>query len=464
MLKVALTILLLAGGVAWNFEARDDASTAQIRWNPISGGEGFRVLGEGDPSDERGASVTIDSTSTAKASFGGAMASLDVARFRGQELVLAGQLEVTDGPGNAAIWIRADGNGRRPAFSTSATMPVIKGSKEQRKIWIYAPEDTNNLVVGAIVKGEAKAKVSQLTVRALPQRSLSSATAKQVLLSILSLVEKNALNASKLDVPALRNTLITEGLEQSNPLEGYARGARVLEGLQDGHSFLLTPKDASFYRSTGTRYGLMQSSLIHGVGYINVPGFRGTALKQTTEYANEICSKLAQLNAKRATGWVVDLRQNNGGNMWPMLDGLQPLLGRGSYGSFRDRNGNETPLVSKGKKRCQTTVPSNARVAVLIGRNTASSGEAIAIAFSGRPNTRTFGSATAGLSTANSTYALPGGGTLVLTTGVAVDRLGRLFPAGLKPDESISDQGTADQTLGSAIAWVRSDKIRKSDP
>ncbi|QMW04846.1 S41 family peptidase [Spirosoma foliorum] len=43
----------------------------------------------------------------------------------------------------------------------------------------------------------------------------------------------------------------------------------------------------------------------------------------------------------------------------------------------------------------------NPKVAVLTNRSTASSGNAISIAFKGRSQTRSFGSATCGLSTAN---------------------------------------------------------------
>src|SRR5262249_27262645 len=40
-------------------------------------------------------------------------------------------------------------------------------------------------------------------------------------------------------------------------------------------------------------------------------------------------------------GWVVDLRGNIGGDMWPMLAGIGPILGEGGVGAF----------VGKGDKR-----------------------------------------------------------------------------------------------------------------
>src|SRR6266850_8052486 len=60
----------------------------------------------------------------------------------------------------------------------------------------------------------------------------------------------------------------------------------------------------------------------------------------------------------------------------------------------------------------------NARVAVLTDIGVASSGEAIAIAFRGRPNTRSFGTPTCGLSTAVDQFPLSTGGRMAVVTGV----------------------------------------------
>ena len=40
-----------------------------------------------------------------------------------------------------------------------------------------------------------------------------------------------------------------------------------------------------------------------------------------------------------ACGWIVDLRSNGGGNLYPMLAALAPLLGPGPLLGYRDRHG-----------------------------------------------------------------------------------------------------------------------------
>jgi hypothetical protein len=67
-------------------------------------------------------------------------------------------------------------------------------------------------------------------------------------------------------------------------------------------------------------------------------------------------------------------------------------------------------------------IKANPKVAVLIDNAVVSSGEAIAISFIGRENTKSFGSATCGKSTGNVQYNLSYNRTLVLTTVFLADR------------------------------------------
>lgn len=74
-------------------------------------------------------------------------------------------------------------------------------------------------------------------------------------------------------------------------------------------------------------------------------------------------------------------------------------------------------------------------VAVLVGPTTASSGEAVAIAFRGRSLTRLFGATTRGLTTSNRVFPLSDGSLLNLTTAAFADRMGTQYENGVTPDE-----------------------------
>jgi C-terminal processing protease CtpA/Prc len=103
--------------------------------------------------------------------------------------------------------------------------------------------------------------------------------------------------------------------------------------------------------------------------------------------------------------------------------------------------------------------PSAAPVAVLVDSSTASSAEAITIAFHGRPGTRFFGTATAGKSTAVQPFKLDDGAELYLTTAIDADRSGKQFPDGFTPDQmfpstTVMPAEGSDPVVQAAQTWL----------
>lgn len=208
------------------------------------------------------------------------------------------------------------------------------------------------------------------------------------------------------------------------------------------------------------------------IAVFNVPPMLGGG-----DPANTYAQGLYDIQAAAAPwacGFVVDLRGNGGGNVWPMLAGLEPLLGEGRSGGGRDRLGfywgelhnGQAQIVDHGKAPrtiahtlTWAALPrlAKAPVAVLLDDGVASSGEGLALSLSGRPNTRSFGAPTFGISTSNEGFDLSDGATLVITTGVMVDRGGKDHPSGVAPDEAIDPHLAADGSdpaLTRAAAWV----------
>jgi C-terminal processing protease CtpA/Prc len=95
-------------------------------------------------------------------------------------------------------------------------------------------------------------------------------------------------------------------------------------------------------------------------------------------------------------------------------------------------------------------------VALLVGRETASSGEMLLLAFLGRQSVRSFGDSTAGRNSVNTSVPLSDGATLIVTSAYPRDRLSRTYPLTVAPDELVSsDRSDGDAALGSAVAWLR---------
>jgi carboxyl-terminal processing protease len=153
-------------------------------------------------------------------------------------------------------------------------------------------------------------------------------------------------------------------------------------------------------------------------------------------YAQRLLGAIRHLEQHGASNWIVDLRDNSGGNVWPMLAGLSPLLGDGPYGHFAYKNGlvpyGLHDVTSLGYDTFKLRTPGS--ISVLIGKNTASSGELVCTAFMGRSDTSLIGQATSGLTTINSPYEVWNGHYIYYTSGVLADRDRNLLGAAIEPD------------------------------
>ncbi len=177
---------------------------------------------------------------------------------------------------------------------------------------------------------------------------------------------------------------------------------RALELIGDGHSSYRAVNGTFLFvsqRSCQSSGSLPPTNLPANIGYVRVPGFSGDA-GQAQSFANGIHNTLRTADRDSMVGWIVDLRGNTGGNMWPMIAGLGPILGDGLLGYFIDPVGQEilweyrddaswigTTAVQRVTTPYVLKTP-NPKVAVLVDNIVASSGEATFIAFRKRANTR----------------------------------------------------------------------------
>ena len=236
--------------------------------------------------------------------------------------------------------------------------------------------------------------------------------------------------------------------------------------LGDGHSSYFPASGATIFVPTRTcrASGATTPILNAPIGYVRIGAFSGST-SEGIAFANSIQSTIAAGDRDGLIGWIVDLRGNGGGNMWPMLAGIGPVLGDGVDGHFIEPTGavsaweyRDGAAMLGGTTIVRVDSPyrlrrSSPKVAVLTDNGVASSGEAIVIAFRQRPNTRSFGGATCGLSTANSSFVLSDGATLNLTVSVMADRTRTPYGDMVSPDEVVSDPNLAVQR---AVAWLQS--------
>lgn len=252
--------------------------------------------------------------------------------------------------------------------------------------------------------------------------------------------------------------------------DAYPAARYVLGALGDGHSGLeeFTPsrRPRLTARAAASKLPIARMEP-GGVAYVEVPWFV-SGLTDRREWTESIAQGIRRLDRETPCGWIVDLRRNFGGDMWPMLDGIAPLLPDGIAGGVamprrstpvhwwivNGRAYSAVPVLAgldfiRGSRRLRNGA---APVAVLLDAHTASSGEAVAIAFVGRARTRSFGRATAGLTTANTTVSLPDGTRAAITVGVDIDRHGRRYGGAVRPDVAVLDSA---MVRSEAATWLR---------
>ncbi|MEZ0226888.1 MAG: S41 family peptidase [Alphaproteobacteria bacterium] len=192
--------------------------------------------------------------------------------------------------------------------------------------------------------------------------------------------------------------------------------------------------------------------------HVVVPGFMADATGPLRkEFEDKIRDALLKASGENIRAVVVDLRENAGGSMCPMISGLSPLLGPGTLGFFAKPDRMEKRDINYGPPGFEID-PANAAnfpltnipVAVLCSRITCSSGEITYQSLSGRPNTRSFGEPTDGSASGNASGPVRGmqNLTICICSSIAQDRNGKGDGGPLRPDV------LTDKPLEDALQWI----------
>ncbi len=294
-------------------------------------------------------------------------------------------------------------------------------------------------------------------------------------------MQKNYYRKSAVAWDSLISTAKQKLVASGNCSETYDIISWCFKELNETHSFLMPPSRAAVYNNDTT--SLQKKPFLHelvgeikgemvddGIAYITVPWVSTTDSILCMRIADSLQQMIARLDANSPTGWIIDLRKNTGGNCWPMLAGIGPLLGNGVCGYFVSAR-EKIPIVYtdgaalQGRNvRCRTsaayTMKSDKKsIVVLTGRRTVSSGEIIALAFKGREQVYLYGEPTAGYTTANATYTLSDNSMLVLTVCMEADRTGKICEGSIMPDQTFTPDkqaGSNDAAMSAAVMWLSS--------
>lgn len=292
-----------------------------------------------------------------------------------------------------------------------------------------------------------------------------SAIAENYLNEVMDIMEENSINKYLIDWVDFRKKVFLKVGGAQTIKDTYPGITEALILLGDNHSFFKKPDGSILFTDFLRCYAedVTTPILPENIGYVRINSFTGSSdSEEAISFAIQIQDQIRSNDHSDIIGWIVDLRGNRGGNMWPMLAGIGPILGEGTAGYFIDPDGNETAWgfvdgssvisgypVTQLDDSYELIIP-NPKVAVLLDEGVISSGEVIAISFIGRINTKSFGTATCGRSTGNSGFTLSDNSQLYLTTIHLADRNKTTYGNPINPD-LISNTSTIIQD---ALEWL----------
>lgn len=296
---------------------------------------------------------------------------------------------------------------------------------------------------------------------------------------VLGHIIEHSIFKDRIDLETVRAAAIERAAGATVTDEAWDAVRYIVRQLNDPHSYFVEPgidvanevEDPHLKVPEGQR-------LEPDIGYVIVPEIRSGG-DDRLRYVTAGIEQIRAIDEAPVCGWIIDLRTNRGGRGFTMLAAIGPILGDGDIGSYTNDSGvvatlamldgqvsfdgevwTEGPLYT-----LQQPYPP---VAVLYGRSTGSSGELVAIAFRGRPDSRSFGQPTAGAPTTPGAIELSDGAILVVSTARMTDRTGEAFDSRIPPDEIVSGGSVPrspefDPVVTSAVDWLRAHPACSSD-
>jgi hypothetical protein len=264
-------------------------------------------------------------------------------------------------------------------------------------------------------------------------------------------LDRKALYADRPEWKAIKDSILAEAKSMTTMDQAHDAVIRAAAVAGGKHSTLLPPvEDTASYVEIAPEVKLLEGDILHVV----LPAHSGVKVTDSL-YIHSVLGFLQEHIGAR--GVILDLRGNSGGNMYPMIAAVSPLLPDGVVIKFKSRDRttpitldyvmNQVGLSSEKVKKFSGNTP----IAILTDDWTGSSGEATLLCFRGLSNVRTYGIPTAGYASANITVPLVDGYKLLITMSCDMARTGEIFC-----DDPIQPDVNTQFPLEEAVKWIKS--------
>ncbi len=303
--------------------------------------------------------------------------------------------------------------------------------------------------------------------------------------SIIAHAENNSLYRQYVDWSTLKAAMYDLAKEADSVSALKPALDLMLKELNDTHGRVFYNRRYLSYYSEGLKghlkdldwdvYGDIQSAQVYPfkaellpaqIGYVRIVGLpMGDNQKMASDIQNAVCNLVTE-GAKK---WIIDLRYNGGGNMFPMIEGITALVGNGVVGGTKGVTETESSVwrIENGdfyydeqtvglENACKLS--SDPKIAVLTSVYTASSGEALAVILKNRPQTRFFGNKTNGKITATDWKQIDNLTAVSISVSYYKDREDKVYDKFVDVDETIEFEPKVtmekDKGILRAVEWL----------
>lgn len=288
---------------------------------------------------------------------------------------------------------------------------------------------------------------------------------KQLIKAVTKTLKKESIVREKVDWEKLYINLDSITYSEKHFLDKekvYSVFIKALRDAGDNHSLFISKSISNEINKVNENEVLSTSKYLeNNIGYLKIPTAWISDEKKAIKYTNELIEQIKTLDENDIDKWIIDLRDNLGGNRWPMLSGLTPIIGDGLMGYNYISNKYIPYSIKKGsmnysklKTTNYTTKKPFKKIAVMLNDHTGSSGEMVAIAILGFEMTKSFGQASGGYATVNSSKEFKDGTQLYLATGQSADKNKKIYYPSIQPNFPLSKKISEEETMQKVKDWL----------
>ena len=355
---------------------------------------------------------------------------------------------------NAGLWCQLwNKDNKQIGFSSLETQQIlIQGTTNWTKytVSLLVNTDVKKLLLGGFLKGSGQVWYDDFNIEDVTKQT--SKTAIKFLDKALKIAKNGSIVSDSIN-----------WIKTKEDLYGLASGAQTTQDCYNAIHYLISElrkkgdNHSGFYTPEFNKKNETENMngkqpignyLGESIGYVEVPGFESINKTIAEDFATKIQHLIKIIDSTQHINyWIIDLRNNTGGNMYPMIAGLGPIFGNEVLGYFTSpklkreycweyKNGSSMANGTKKHtvKNPYTLKNKPKKIIVLVGPNTASSGEMTTISFIGKENTLLVGLPSAGYSTGNAGHKLSDGSVLNLCESYCKDRSQKMYIGSIKPD------------------------------